>query len=116
MFTHTGWSSRPSVHWIVPIIGLSFSILGTFVVIVCMLLYLAFTYPRFSASLFAANDFARSSLAAGAIMFARPMFVNLGIHWGVSLLGFLDLVCCVLLYCLWMWGAKLRARSRFASN
>lgn len=100
----------------VPVVGLSLSIIGTFTIIACMLQYLAFTYPKHSASLFAANDFARSSLAAGAVMFSRPMFLNLGINWGVSLLGFLDIVCCVLLYGLWIFGAKLRARSRFAQG
>lgn len=47
-------------------------------------------------------------------MFSRPMFLNLGIHWGVSLLAFLDIVCCVLLFGLWKFGPKLRAHSRFA--
>ncbi|KAH8126870.1 major facilitator superfamily domain-containing protein [Trichoderma asperelloides] len=94
--------------------GLSLSIVGTFTIIVCMLQYVAFTYPKYSASLFAANDFARSTLAAGAIMFSRPMFLNLGIHWGVSLLAFLDIVCCILLFGLWKFGPSLRARSRFA--
>ncbi|KAL6889102.1 major facilitator superfamily domain-containing protein [Trichoderma evansii] len=94
--------------------GLSLSIVGTFTIIVCMLQYVAFTYPKYSASLFAANDFARSTLAAGAIMFSRPMFVNMGIHWGVSLLAFLDIVCCILLFGLWKFGPSLRARSRFA--
>lgn len=110
----TAWTSRPSVHWMAPIIGLSLSIVGTFTIIVCMLQYVAFTYPKYSASLFAANDFARSTLAAGAIMFSRPMFLRLGIHWGVSLLAFLDIVCCILLFGLWKFGPSLRARSRFA--
>ncbi|RDW94179.1 MFS transporter [Aspergillus mulundensis] len=110
----TAWTSRPSIHWIVPIIGLALNIVGTFTVIVCMLQYLAFTYPRYAASLFAANDFARSSLAAGAIMFSRPMFLNLGIAWGISLLALLDVVCCVLLFGLWRYGGVLRGRSKFA--
>ncbi|KAJ6082802.1 major facilitator superfamily domain-containing protein [Penicillium canescens] len=110
------WTARPSVHWLASIVGLSLSIVGTFTIIICMLQYLAFTYTRYAASLFAANDFARSSLAAGAIMFSRPMFNNLGIHWGVSLLAFLDIVCCILLYALWKFGAGLRARSHFAQS
>ncbi|KAL6825478.1 major facilitator superfamily domain-containing protein [Trichoderma sp. SZMC 28015] len=110
------WTARPSVHWIASIIGLSMSIVGTFTIIACIFQYLAFTYPKYSASLFAANDFARSTLAAAAIMFSRPMFVNLGIHWGVSLLAFLDIICCILLFGLWKFGPKLRARSRFAES
>ncbi|KAL5044748.1 hypothetical protein BDW71DRAFT_185314 [Aspergillus fruticulosus] len=112
----TAWTARPGIHWIVPIIGLSLNIIGTFTVIVCLLQYLAFTYPRYAASLFAANDFARSSLAAGAIMFSRPMFLDLGLDWGISLLAFLDVLCCVLLLGLWRFGAVLRGRSRFAER
>ncbi|UKZ83013.1 hypothetical protein TrVFT333_010814 [Trichoderma virens FT-333] len=110
------WTARPSVHWIASIIGLSMSIVGTFTIIVCILQYLAFTYPKYSASLFAANDFARSTLAAAAIMFSRPMFLSLGIHWGVSLLAFLDIICCILLFGLWKFGPRLRAHSRFAES
>ncbi|KAL2839196.1 MFS general substrate transporter [Aspergillus pseudoustus] len=112
----TAWSARPSVHWMVPILGLFLNIIGTFTVIVCMLQYLAFSYPRYAASLFAANDFARSTLAAGAVMFSRPMFVNLGLDWGISLLAFLDIVCCVLLFGLWRFGGYLRGKSRFAET
>ncbi|EED12147.1 MFS transporter, putative [Talaromyces stipitatus ATCC 10500] len=112
----TAWSSRPSVHWMVPILGLFLNIIGTFTVIVCMLQYLAFSYPRYAASLFAANDFARSTLAAGAIMFSRFMFINLGLDWGISLLAFLDIICVVLLFGLWKYGGLLRAKSRFAES
>jgi MFS transporter, DHA1 family, multidrug resistance protein len=80
----------------------------------CMFLYLPFTYPQHSASLFAANDLARSAFAAGAIMFSRSMFMNLGVPAGVSLLGGLTIVCIAGIFCLYWFGAKLRARSKFA--
>ncbi|KAL4866264.1 hypothetical protein BDV12DRAFT_210622 [Aspergillus spectabilis] len=110
----TAWTSRPNIHWNLPTLGLFLNIVGTFTVIVSILQYLAFTYPRYAASLFAANDFARSALAAGAIMFARPMFVNLGLGGGISLLAGLDLLCCALLAALWAFGGRLRGESRFA--
>ncbi|KAL3453039.1 major facilitator superfamily domain-containing protein [Aspergillus insuetus] len=112
----TAWTSRPHIHWILPTIGLSLTILGTFTIIACMLQYLAFTYPRYAASLFAANDFARSMLAAGAVMFSRPMFKGMGLDWGISLLAFANVVCCVLLVGLWKYGGVLRAKSRFAEG
>ncbi|KAL5339394.1 major facilitator superfamily domain-containing protein [Aspergillus crustosus] len=110
----TAWTSTPQIHWLLPTLGLALNILSTFTVIVCMLQYLAFTYPRYAASLFAANDFARSMLAAGAIMFARPMFLGMGVGGGISLLAGVDLCCCVLLGGLWWWGGRLRGGSRFA--
>lgn len=90
------------------------SVGGTYLIIQSIFLYLPFTYPKYSASLFAANDLARSTLAAGAILFSRPLFLNLGVAGGVSLLGGLTIVCAFLLYLLYRYGAILRAKSRFA--
>lgn len=108
------WTARPSIHWMAPVVGIGICVVGMFIVLQCVFMFLAFTYPKYGASLFAANDFARSTLAAGSIMFSRPMFLNLGIDWGVSLLAFFTVGCCVLLFMLWYWGAALRAKSRFA--
>ena len=55
-------------------------------------------------------------MAAGAILFSRPLFVNLGVSGGVSLLGGLTIVCAFLLFLLYKFGAKLRAKSRFAEK
>ncbi|KAK5744809.1 hypothetical protein LTR17_001885 [Elasticomyces elasticus] len=91
------WSARPSVHWMV---------------MQSIFLYLPSTYPTYAASLFAANDFVRSSLAAAAILFSRPMFLKLGVSGGVSLLGGLAVICIGGIFALYYGGAKMRARSR----
>ncbi|KAK5712316.1 hypothetical protein LTR15_011895 [Elasticomyces elasticus] len=93
------WSARLSVHWMI---------------MQSIFLYLPSTYPKYSASLFAANDFVRSSLAAAAILFSRPMFLKLGVSGGVSLLGGLAVICVGGMFTLYYGGAKMRARSRFA--
>ncbi|KUJ22347.1 MFS general substrate transporter [Mollisia scopiformis] len=108
------WTARSGVHWIAPTFGMGLSVGGTYLIIQSIFLYLPFTYPKYSASLFAANDLARSTLAAGAILFSRPLFTNLGVAGGVSLLGGLTIVCAFLLYLLYRYGAILRAKSRFA--
>ena len=41
--------------------------------------YLPLSYPRYAASLFAANDVCRAMFAAGCVLFSRPMFINLGV-------------------------------------
>ena len=110
----TAWTSRPSIHWIVPCLGVGIATSGVFLVIQCIFLYLPFTYPKYAASLFAANNFARSALACGAVLFSRPMFDKLGVAGGVSLLAGLTLLCVAGFYVLWHFGARLRARSRFA--
>jgi DHA1 family multidrug resistance protein-like MFS transporter len=50
------------------------------------------SYPQYAASLFAGNDCSRAMFAFGAVLFSRPMFVNLGIAKGVSLLGGLSVM------------------------
>lgn len=47
-------------------------------------------------------------------MFARPLFVNLGVAKGVSLLAGLSVMGIIGMFILWIYGARLRARSKFA--
>jgi DHA1 family multidrug resistance protein-like MFS transporter len=77
---------------------------------------LPFTYPQWAASLFAGNDLTRSALAAGAIHFSRPLFGNLGVGRGISILGGLCAGCVVGLYALWYYGPTLRAKSKFSAK
>jgi MFS transporter, DHA1 family, multidrug resistance protein len=79
-------------------------------------MYLPLSYPQYAASLFATNDTIRSALAAGSIIFAHPLYVNLGIGRGVSILGGLAAGGCLGIWALYIYGAKLRARSRFAMS
>ncbi|KAL4993615.1 cycloheximide resistance protein [Aspergillus recurvatus] len=102
-----GWTSRESIHWIVPTIGIVLSVI---------IIYLPTSYPRYAASLFAANGFIRSALACGAIHFSQPLFGNLGIGRGCSVLGGLAAMCFFGIVALWHYGAQLRARSRFAET
>ncbi|KAF2114908.1 major facilitator superfamily domain-containing protein [Lophiotrema nucula] len=111
-----GWTSKPDIHWIVSCIGIVITTIGIFLIIQCIFLYLPFVYPQYAASLFAGNDFFRSSLAAGAIHFSYPMFHNLGVDRGISLLAGLTVGCSFGVYALFFFGPRLRARSRFAAK
>jgi len=91
----SGWTARPAVHWIASVVGIGIYTFGVFTIFQCVFIYVPLTYPKYAASLFAGNDFCRSSLAAGAILFARPLFLNLGVGGGVSLLAGLTCVCVV---------------------
>jgi len=110
------WASNPSVHWIGSVIGIGIFTVGVFILLQCIFLYLPLTYPQYAASLFAGNDFTRSSLAAAAIHFSRPLFVNLGVARGVTLLGGLTCGCIFGIFALYFYGDKLRARSKFAAK
>ena len=78
--------------------------------------YVPLSYPQYAASLFAGNDLVRSSMAAGSILYARPLFINLGVAKGVSVLAGLSTLGIFGMVAIYLTGAKLRARSKFAQS
>lgn len=87
-----GWSARPSIHWIMPIVGSAFFSVGTFLLFNSVLNYLPDAYPEYAASVLAGNDLFRSAFGAGFPLFASAMYNNLGVGWASSLLAFLSIV------------------------
>ena len=108
------WTARVSIHWIAPTIGISIYSGSTFIITQCLFVYIYLSYPQYAASIFAANDFLRSALASGSILFAHPLFGNLGVHKGTSLLGGLSVTGIIGIWLLFVFGAKLRSLSHFA--
>ena len=109
------WTANPKIHWIAPTIGITIYGGSVFVVMQCIFVYVPLSYPQYAASLFAGNDFLRSALACGSILFARPLFINLGVGRGVSVLAGLSTMGVIGMFVLYYTGAKLRARSKFAT-
>ncbi|KAH9222275.1 multidrug transporter [Leptodontidium sp. 2 PMI_412] len=109
-----GWTARASIHWIVPTIGITIYGASIFIIMQCIFVYVPLSYPKYAASLFAGNDFVRSAFASGSVLFGRPLFVNLGIGEGVSVLGGLSVIGIIGMWGLWVYGAKLRSKSKFA--
>ncbi|KAF7590700.1 hypothetical protein BBP40_002536 [Aspergillus hancockii] len=110
------WTARASIHWIVPTIGITIYGATVFIVMQCIFVYVPLSYPKYAASLFAANDFFRSSLACGSVLFAHPLFGNLGVARGVSLLGGLSVIGIIGIWLLYFHGGRLRALSKFAMS
>ena len=108
------WTANPDIHWIASVIGITIYAATVFVVMQCIFVYVPLSYPQYAASLFAGNDFFRSALACGSILFARPLFINLGVDRGVSLLAGLSTLGVIGMFVLYFTGAKLRSRSKFA--
>ncbi|CBX92571.1 hypothetical protein IAQ61_006040 [Plenodomus lingam] len=109
-----GWSSRPSVHWIVPIIGSSFFGIASFSLFNAVLPYLSDAYPDSVASVLAGNDLMRSAFGAGFPLFAGAMYKNLGIDWASSTLAFLGIAFIPIPFALYKWGRQIRMKSKNA--
>ncbi|KAL4802570.1 MFS general substrate transporter [Aspergillus unguis] len=107
------WTADANIHWIVSLLGIAISMCGVFIITQCMFIYLPFTYPRYSGSLFAANGFARSLFAGASILFSRPMFDGIQVSGGVTLLASFSVLCILGMFLLYRFGGKLRERSRF---
>ncbi|KAI0312939.1 major facilitator superfamily domain-containing protein, partial [Amylostereum chailletii] len=56
-----GWSSRESIHWMMPIVGSSLFSIAALLLFNAVLNYLADAYPTYAASVLAGNDLIRSS-------------------------------------------------------
>ncbi|KAL0930467.1 major facilitator superfamily transporter [Colletotrichum truncatum] len=110
------WTARPNYPWIASVIGITVYSSNLFIVMQCIFVYIPVSYPKYSASLFAANDFFRSSLAFGCVLFGRPLFVNLGVDRGVSILAGLSGLGIIGVWILYFYGGKLRSMSRFATK
>lgn len=110
------WTARASIHWIVPTIGITIYGASVFIVMQAVFIYIPLSYPKYAASLFAANDFFRSALACGSILFAHPLFHNLGVAKGTSLLGGLSVIGIIGIWLLYYYGARLRTLSKFAES
>jgi MFS transporter, DHA1 family, multidrug resistance protein len=111
-----GWSARPSVHWIMPIIGSSFFSVGAFLLFISVLSYLGDAYPKYVASVYAGNDLVRSSFGAGFPLFANAMYTRLGVGWATSLLGFLSIAFIPIPFVLYLYGERIRGKSKMARH
>ena len=110
------WVSRASIHWIVPIISVSFFAAGGCWMVNACLVYLMAGYPKYAASALASNDFMRAMVAAAFPVFGHATFTNLGIGWACTMLGLLTAVFIPAPILFYKYGSKLRMMSRKANH
>ncbi|KAI0460187.1 major facilitator superfamily transporter [Xylaria acuta] len=87
-----GWTARPDIQWIAPTADITIYNTSHFILFRRIFVYVPLSYPKYAASLFAGNGFFRSALAFAAVLFAPPLFEDLGIARGNSLLGGISVV------------------------
>ncbi|KIX08897.1 uncharacterized protein Z518_03554 [Rhinocladiella mackenziei CBS 650.93] len=109
-----GWSTRPDIHWIMPLVGTGFFSIGALLVLNAVLTYLPDAYPSEMASVMAGNAFIRFSSGAACPLFAPAMYHNLGIEWASSLLAFLGVLFVPIPFAFYIYGEKLRQMSKRA--
>jgi multidrug resistance protein len=111
-----GWTSFPSIPWIVPVLALGCAQVGIFSIYLAVFNYLADVYHRYASSALAAQSFCRNMLAAIFPLFTEAMFKRLGTPGASSLLGGVSALLTVVPWVLVFFGPRIRARSRVASE
>lgn len=110
------FAARTDVHWIVPGCGIAVYAASLFLIYQAILIYIPLSYPYYAASMFAANDFARSLTATGFIMATPYMYENLGVRDGVVILASISILGIPGMLVLYRCGQRLRDRSKFTAN
>jgi len=105
-----GWTANRT-SWVSPVIASSFFGLGTTWMFLPFLTYVPQAYPEYAASVLASNDFVRSAFGAGMPLASVPLFKNLGIAWGNTILGCLTVLFLPIPFILFKAGPWLRKRS-----
>ncbi|KAJ5287136.1 hypothetical protein N7478_002822 [Penicillium angulare] len=108
------WTTYPSVHWIVPIIGAVIFSCGLVMVFISLMTYLVDSYTVYAASALAANSVLRSLFGTAFPLFTTQMYENLGNQWASSIPAFLVLVCVPSPFLFHKYGAKIRAKCKYS--
>lgn len=108
-----GWTSYPTIHWIVPTVGLAMVGFGTTAVVVSIANYLIDAYSKYAASALGAVGLVENSSIAFIPLAAEAMYTNLGFQWASSLLAFVSLALVATPFAVLKWGREIRSRSPF---
>ncbi|KAK1990232.1 major facilitator superfamily transporter [Colletotrichum falcatum] len=108
------WTSYPHLHWAGPALG-GFPVGFGFIFLYNSANnYLVDSYQHQAASALAAKTCIRSFWGAAVVLFTEQMYDRLGDQWASTLLAFIGLACCAIPFLFWFYGARIRARSKYA--
>ncbi|SPO29533.1 related to TPO1 - Vacuolar polyamine-H+ antiporter [Ustilago trichophora] len=111
------FTSYRHVHWIAPEIALVPLVMGIYQIFEAIQNYLADAYgSEYGASAISAQGFVRNALAASFPLFSAQMFHNLTVPYAGLLLACLLALAVPLPFILIKYGARIRARSKYAAS
>ncbi|KAI0371743.1 MFS general substrate transporter [Pilatotrama ljubarskyi] len=109
-----GWTSRPPVHWIVPVLaGVPFGF-SCAVIMQGLVQYLMDAYSIYCSSAIASTVVARSLVACLFPLISPALYGHLGDAWATSVFAFLALACTPVPFLLYRYGSWVRSRSKYA--
>jgi MFS family permease len=105
-----GWSSRPQLHWMVPIVGSGILGMGNMFFLLPVVGYLVDAFTIYAASAIAANTVLRSIGGALLPLAGPTMYEKLGFGWGNTLLAGLIFMFTPVLIMVYRHGEYIRTR------
>ncbi|KAI1776660.1 polyamine transporter 1 [Hypoxylon cercidicola] len=112
----TGWTADPSIHWIVPVLGLYLSGCGFYTIFQAALNYLVDTFQMYAASAVAANTFLRSCFAAAFPLIVTPLYHNIGVGPGSSIFAGFACLLIPVPFVFFVFGRRIRAANKWSKN
>ncbi|KAI9811604.1 MAG: hypothetical protein M1827_005353 [Pycnora praestabilis] len=110
-----GWTGyKKDIHWLAPTFSGFATGFGFLTIFLQSLNYLVDAYLVFAASAIAANTIVRSAMASIFPLFATYMFDGMGLQWACTMLGCIAALFVPVPIIFYLYGAKIRARSKFA--
>lgn len=111
------WTSRPSIHWIVPIIFQGITIHASLLIYASASLFMLDAYgPLYGASAAGAAMLSRYSLSTAFPLFALTMYRNLGVGWATTILACCAAAMSPIPFLFWRYGEGLRGRTKYETS
>ncbi|KAF4334780.1 polyamine transporter 4 [Fusarium beomiforme] len=113
----SGWTAEYRIHWILPIFFQGMTMSACLLIYAGVNLFMLDAYgPLYGASASGAMMLSRYSLSFAFPLFALQMFEKLGAGWATTLLAGFTLLMAPIPWCFFVYGERIRARSRYESS
>lgn len=110
------WTNAPGIPWPSSVVAGSFFGFGMVIIWTSVNNYLTDAYKIYAASALAGNVVMRSVFGAVFPLFTGYMYRGIGIQWASSVPGFIALAMAPLPYLFYIYGPKIREKSKWASK
>ncbi|KAK6835243.1 hypothetical protein RU639_002340 [Aspergillus parasiticus] len=111
-----GWTSNPSISIWSPLIASVFFGFGITTIFIVSYMYLIDAYDTYSASALGFLVFTRYVVAGGVTVAGGPIYRALGVQYTLTILGSVSAVMTLVPYLLYIYGPRIRKKSKYAVN
>lgn len=109
-----GWTDDANISVWSPLVASVLTGIGILSVFISCYQYIIDSYEIYAASALAGVTMIRYIAAGGAVVFAFPMYENLGVHVSMSILGGISAIMVPIPFIFHRYGHSIRAKSSFA--